>query len=804
MANVAVAVLRVVADIRNVAESIQQNDRQAWRLSDRVTAIESPVLAVKEGSKISSSESLHQLLLAVEEIRNFLEGYARTTNFNRALKRKANADNFAKLSVMLTEGMQALQLDIAVDAWAKEDASDRLDDLENMVDIMERMELNRTDNHDEVIGVLKALRQDERTELTGWVEIDYDKDLDLDGSTLLGSGGFGEVRTAKWNGADVAVKHLLTGGLQRDCIRSLRKEIRLHSSLHFEFVAALYAASTIAPHLCLVVELARGGSLQHYLYSTTAPLAHALQTAFLYDIARGMSFLHTKGILHRDLKSANVLMFANSRLKLCDFGLSKVKTDLSSRSTHGAVGTTQWMSPEEMDESPANELTDVYSFGVLCFEVATRTEPFKGKRPAQVIGAVLYRNERPKLPHGASASPDVVLLMEQCWKEDPKERPEGFEPVVVALANVVSRVGDPRHHGAAATHGSSSSGPNVNGDAPSVAHSMARLTVGGEVEASGLTDFASQPTGADSGTSVDERNALLPAVSGSGRGFSALGRKLSRRAAKGTGGEHMFATSADLPMASEDPLPSTGSNRLKKKLSKMFGRTLSTRGKHEEEEELLNERPDQLDLEVAKELHVRAEDLRNQGKYDEAAQLYLRATGIWENILGRDDPLVATALNNRAGLLSSEGKYAEAERLYARAQAIYEKSFGSEHPHVATALNNRALLLSKQDKYWEADPLYLRAIEIGEKALGPDHPDLGTWLNNRAVLMDKQEHYVEAIPLFERAISIRTRKLGGSHPDTAGTRNGLDVVRRKAKARLELVRLEGNPLAPLLVRRPGT
>ncbi|CAM9197245.1 unnamed protein product [Ectocarpus sp. 4 AP-2014] len=526
MADVAVAVLRVVAEIRNVAERFKENDRQAWRLYDRVTAIESPVIAVKDGSKMSSSESLHQLLLVVEEIRNFLEGYARTTNFNRALKRKANADNFAKLSVMLTEGMHPLQLDIAVDAWTKEDASNRVDDLENMVDIMERTERKRTDK---------------------------------------------------------------------------------------------------------------------------------------------------------------------------------------------------------------------------------------------------------------------------------QERPEGFEPVVVALANVVSRVGDPRHHGATAMHGSSSSGPNVYGDAPSVAPSMARLTVGGEVEASGLTDFASQPAGADSGTSADERNALLPTLSGGSRGFSALGRKLSRRAANRTGGEHMFAPSADLPMASEDPLPSAGSSRLKKKLSKMFGQTLS---KRHEEEELLNERPDQLDLEVAKELHVRAEDLRNQGKYDEAAQFYLRATEIWENILGRDDPLVATALNNRAGLLSSEGKYAEAERLYARAQVIYEKSFGSEHPHVATALNNWALLLSKQDKYWEADPLYLRAIEIGEKALGPDHPDLGTWLNNRAVLLDKQEQHVEAIPLFERALSIRTRKLGGNHPDTAGTRNGLDVVRRKA--RLERVRLEDNPLAQLLEQRPST
>lgn len=207
---------------------------------------------------------------------------------------------------------------------------------------------------------LKALRKDERSELTGWIEIDYGKDLDFDGSALLGSGGFGEVRTAKWNGADVAVKHLLASGIRRDSVRDLRKEIRLHSSLSFDFVAPLYAACTIAPHLCLVVELASGGSLQQYLYSASDPLAHALQTAFLYDVARGMAFLHVKGILHRDLKSANVLMFASGRLKLCDFGLSKVKTDLSSRSTRGAVGTAQWMSPEEMEESPANEQTDVY------------------------------------------------------------------------------------------------------------------------------------------------------------------------------------------------------------------------------------------------------------------------------------------------------------------------------------------------------------------------------------------------------------------------------------------------------------
>ncbi|CAN0566627.1 unnamed protein product, partial [Ectocarpus sp. 12 AP-2014] len=94
MVDVAIVILRVVAEIRDVANDIEENDRQAGRLFKRVLAIEPPVLAVQEGTKMSSSEALHQLLTAVEKIRFFLEGYARTTKFNRGLKRRANASEF--------------------------------------------------------------------------------------------------------------------------------------------------------------------------------------------------------------------------------------------------------------------------------------------------------------------------------------------------------------------------------------------------------------------------------------------------------------------------------------------------------------------------------------------------------------------------------------------------------------------------------------------------------------------------------------------------------------------------------------
>lgn len=105
MADLAVTILQVVAEIRNVAKEINQNDRQALRLSKRVTAIEPAVLAVKHGKKrLLSSVALSQLLETVERIRNFLHGYARTTKLTRAWKRKSTAASFAELGDTFRRG----------------------------------------------------------------------------------------------------------------------------------------------------------------------------------------------------------------------------------------------------------------------------------------------------------------------------------------------------------------------------------------------------------------------------------------------------------------------------------------------------------------------------------------------------------------------------------------------------------------------------------------------------------------------------------------------------------------------------
>lgn len=156
MADVAITILQVLVDIRDVAESIQDNDEQAHRLSERVKAIQPAVLSVKNGKINASSESLHQLLETMENVKNFLGDFKRTTRLQRVWRRRSNADKFMAFSTELSEGRQALQLDVLVDVWAKQDASDRLEDIENLKDAMRRKERNSTDNRAEFTSAVKV------------------------------------------------------------------------------------------------------------------------------------------------------------------------------------------------------------------------------------------------------------------------------------------------------------------------------------------------------------------------------------------------------------------------------------------------------------------------------------------------------------------------------------------------------------------------------------------------------------------------------------------------------------------------
>jgi len=146
--------------------------------------------------------------------------------------------------------------------------------------------------------------------------------------------------------------------------------------------------------------------------------------------ARGMTYLHSGNppVLHRDLKSANLLLDDSYTAKVCDFGLSRLKEQ--ERSMTGNCGTVQWMAPEVLANQRYAEPADVFSFGIILWECLSRECPYEGMSAIQCALAVLNRNYRPAIP--TWCPPALAALIESCVERDPAKRPT-FAQIILAL-----------------------------------------------------------------------------------------------------------------------------------------------------------------------------------------------------------------------------------------------------------------------------------------------------------------------------------------------------------------------------------
>jgi tetratricopeptide (TPR) repeat protein/predicted Ser/Thr protein kinase len=165
-----------------------------------------------------------------------------------------------------------------------------------------------------------------------------------------------------------------------------------------------------------------------------------------------------------------------------------------------------------------------------------------------------------------------------------------------------------------------------------------------------------------------------------------------------------------------------------------------------------------------------------EGKYDEARDDFEQSMAIWEQVLGPEDPHVASSLNNLGGVAYREGKYDEARDYGERALAIREKVLGPQHPKVAGSLSNLSNLASAEGKYEEARDYLERALAIEVEALGPDHPNVSVSLNNLGIVAYSQGKYAEAREYYGRALAIREQAYGLEHPKVAAALHNLGVV----------------------------
>ncbi|XP_062288342.1 mitogen-activated protein kinase kinase kinase 20 isoform X2 [Scomber scombrus] len=241
-----------------------------------------------------------------------------------------------------------------------------------------------------------------------------------------GGGSFGSVYRARWISQDkeVAVKKLL----------KIENEAEILSVLSHRNIIQFYGAVVDAPNYGIVTEYASGGSLYDYLSSDNSEEMDMGQImTWAAEIARGMHYLHSEApvkVIHRDLKSRNVVLAADRVLKICDFGASKFLT----HTTHmSLVGTFPWMAPEVIQSLPVSETCDTFSYGVVLWEMLTREIPFKGLEGLQVAWLVVEKNERLTIPSGCPAS--FAELMRKCWAVEPKERPM-FKQILSTLESM--------------------------------------------------------------------------------------------------------------------------------------------------------------------------------------------------------------------------------------------------------------------------------------------------------------------------------------------------------------------------------
>jgi serine/threonine protein kinase len=246
---------------------------------------------------------------------------------------------------------------------------------------------------------------------------------------VVGKGSFGVVHKGKWKDRFVAIKRIETESERK----AFAVEIRQLSRVSHPNIVKLYGAC-IDP-VCLVMEYAEGGSLYNVLHAT--PLlpfkaAHAMSWAL--QTARGVAYLHgmqPKALIHRDLKPPNLLLInGGTILKICDFGTACDKQTYMTNSK----GSAAWMAPEVFESKSYTEKCDVFSFGIILWEVLTRRKPFDDiGGPAFRIMWAVHKGSRP--PPIANCPPPIERLMSACWDKDPNARPS-MDKIVQVMSHL--------------------------------------------------------------------------------------------------------------------------------------------------------------------------------------------------------------------------------------------------------------------------------------------------------------------------------------------------------------------------------
>jgi len=250
----------------------------------------------------------------------------------------------------------------------------------------------------------------------------------------IGRGGMGVVYKAEDTklGRVVALKFLPEHGAKTDEERErFLQEARAASSLNHQNVCTIHGIEEFEGREFIEMELVEGTTLRDRIGGTALSTSDAI--GFALQIGEALTEAHRQGIVHRDIKSENIMVAGKNQIKVMDFGLAKLKGSLKLTKTSSTVGTLAYMAPEQIQGGEVDARSDIFSFGVVVYEMLTGKLPFKGEHDASVMYSILNEDPVPLASASPRVDPELDRIIRRALEKDPEDRYQHVDDMVSEL-----------------------------------------------------------------------------------------------------------------------------------------------------------------------------------------------------------------------------------------------------------------------------------------------------------------------------------------------------------------------------------
>jgi serine/threonine-protein kinase len=582
----------------------------------------------------------------------------------------------------------------------------------------------------------------------------------------LGRGGMGAVYLAQR--ADeafekqVAIKVISPGTSSDQVLARFMRERRILARLEHPHIARLIDGGSTADGLpYFVMEYVEGQRILDYCDQRRLPVAERLK--LFLAVCSAVAHAHRNLIVHRDIKPGNILVTAQGEPSLLDFGIAKLieSGDPDALQATAVAFTPRYASPEQIRGEPLTTATDVYSLGVLLYELLTGQVPYrlKGLQPLELMKAIveqeaetpsaaLERTLERTLPAAAPSDPPVSAAsrLGEGSAEALRKRLRGDLDAILMMA---LRKEPQRRY------------PSVDAFAADVGRYLEGRPVGAR---RGSLAYRSRKFLRRHRWGAAAAAAAVALLAASGANVVVQSRRVARERDRA---ERISRFLMDL-FAVSDP----GEAR---------GNTITAR-------EVLDKGVAQIAGDLKEQPAVRADLMDTMGQvydrlglYEKAAELLRESLALRRRSAGAEPAALARTLNELGNVLLDKGEGAAAEPLYRESLELRRRLFGNQSKEVAESLNNLASVVSDQlAQYDEAERLFTESLAIKRALLGAESVAAATTLGNIAIVRYKKGDRAGAQVRFRDALAIQRKVLGDDHPSVAGTLANIGVVQEES------------------------